>query len=115
MAPEPRQDLPIPLPVTLTRPEGVEETVYAVNVSVGGICLHLRDPLAAGDVVEVDFVLPPDGPRVACSAHVVWCGDAGPAARGAGHVESGLRFDKLDEPVRRALYAYATRPANRRR
>ncbi len=115
MAPEPRQDLPIPLPVTLTRPDGREETVYAVNLSVGGVCLHLREPLEAGDVVEVDFTLPPDGCRVTCSAHVVWCGDVGPAAEGTGHSETGLRFDKLEEPVRRALYEHATRPANRRR
>ena len=115
MAVEPRQDLPIPLPVLLTRPGGVQETVYAVNLSVGGVCLHLREPLRAGDVVEVDFTVPPDGPQVACSAHVIWCGGVEPGASGTGHAETGLRFEKLEEPVRRALYDYATRPTNRRR
>jgi hypothetical protein len=115
LAAEPRQDLPIPLPVTLTRPGGVEETVYAVNLSVGGLCLHLREPLRTGDVVGVDFRLPPDGPQVTCSAHVIWCGGVEPGASGTGHAETGLRFEKLEEPVRQALYHYAIRPADSRR
>ncbi len=115
MLAEPRQDLPIPLPVDLTRPDGTTVTVYAVNLSEGGICLHLRDPLAVGEAVEIDFVLPPDGPRVACRAEVVWCGGKGPEDGTLGHAETGLRFEKLDEPVREALREYASRPANRRR
>lgn len=111
---EPRQDLPIPLPVSLRRPGGALQTVYAVNVSEGGLCLHLREPLRAGDEVDVDFILPPDGPRVAARARVVWCGDAAGGA-GGSHAETGLRFDKLDDALREALRTYASRPANRRR
>ncbi len=111
--PEPRQDLPIPLPVALERDGRERRTVYAVNISEGGLCLHLREPLEEGDRVSVDFTLPPDGPRVVADAVVVWSSGPGPAE--GGHAETGLRFEKLDEELRQALHEYAIRPTNRRR
>jgi len=113
VTPEPRQDLPIPLPVRLLRDGEEPRTVYAVNVSEGGLCLHLREPLPEGEVVRVEFTLPPDGPHVEAEARVVWSGEGG--AGGTGHSETGVRFETLAAELRDALHDYATQPKHRRR
>jgi len=110
---EPRQDLPIPLPVRLVREGTRPRTVYAVNVSEGGLCLHLREPLGEGEQVTLEFTLPPSGPEVSAEARVVWSSGVGPGE--TGHAETGVRFENLATELREALHAYATRPTHSRR
>ena len=113
MTADPRQDLSIPLPVRLLQEGAEPRTVYAVNVSEGGLCLHLREPLPEGEVVTLEFTLPPDGPRVEARARVVWSGGSGPGP--SGHAETGVRFESLAAELREALHAYATGPTHSRR
>ena len=119
MTAEPRQDLPIPLPVLLTRPGGACSTEFALNISPGGLCLHLQEPLPVGVEVELAFTLPPAGPPVVTLARVVWSTfDAAEEEDGeeAGRLwETGVRFGELDAPVQAALRAFAEQPRDRRR
>ena len=112
---EARRDLPVPLAVELTRPGGTRSTEYAVNLSSGGTCLHLEEPLSPGQEVELSFDVPPDGPRVTTRAEVVWTAFDSDKATGSRFYETGLRFHDVEGPAHEALLAFASQPLDRRR
>jgi hypothetical protein len=112
---EPRRDLPVPLRVDLRRPDGTTTVEYAVNISPGGLCLHLEDALSTGDRVHVEFTLPPSGPTVRADASVVWIkGQEGAGVEGR-FCETGVEFSGVEQSVAQRLLAYANQPVNRRR
>jgi uncharacterized protein (TIGR02266 family) len=113
MGSEPRRDFPLPLRVDLRRPDGTTTVEYAVNISPGGLCLHLEDTLTEGDRVEVEFTLPPAGPTVRAEGRVAWV--SCPEAEEGRLSEIGVQFGNLEDRVRRELAEYASQPANRRR
>ncbi len=115
MAAEPRHDLPIPLRVELVRPEGAATAEYAVNLSAGGLCLQLRDPLRVGDEVGVAFTLPPSGPRVEARAEVVWIHPLEDGGAGPRLCETGIRFQAMAPELRSQLSRYAEESRERRR
>jgi hypothetical protein len=113
---EPRRDLAVPIPVELTRRNGSRRTEYAVNLSPGGLCLHLPRPIAVGEVVELAFAIPasaagapadralPDqaGERIVARGRVIWA-EGRADGTGGGRVrftETGVRFEGLAEPHR---------------
>jgi Tfp pilus assembly protein PilZ len=113
MVSEPRRDLPVPVRVEMRRPDGFTSVEYAVNISPGGLCLHLSGGLSVGDKVHLEFTLPPSGPTVSADASVVWTGDT---RSGEGTLsEIGLKFEDLEASVREQLEKYASQPINRRR
>lgn len=113
MVAEPRRDLPVPVRVEMRRPDGTTSVEYAVNISPGGLCLHLSGGLSEGDEVHVEFTLPPSGPTVRADASVVWTSDA---REGEGTLsEIGLKFESPAASVREQLAQYASQPINRRR
>lgn len=99
---EPRRDLAVPLPVEIVRRGGVASTEYAVNLSPGGLCLHLPRPLEVGESVALSFVLPGGGPGIEARGRVIW---SDPPAQGARvrFCETGIRFEGLAEGERRRL------------
>jgi hypothetical protein len=115
MASEPRRDLPVPLRVELRRPDGTTTVEYAVNISPGGLCLHLEDTLAEGDRVGVEFTLPPSGPAVRADGRVVWTSWKGAEGDDGRFCETGVEFGDLEESVAQQLFEHASQPANRRR
>ncbi len=115
MGPEPRRDFPLPLRVDLRRPEGTTTVEYAVNISPGGLCLHLKDTLTEGDRVEVEFTLPPAGPTLRAEGRVVWTSWHGDEGEEGRFCETGVQLSGVDESVEQQLFEYASRPANRRR
>jgi uncharacterized protein (TIGR02266 family) len=115
MVAEPRRDLPVPLRVDLRRPDGSTTVEYAVNISPGGLCLQLKDPLAEGDQVQVEFTLPPSGLTVRAEARVVWTNWMGAEGDEEYFCETGLQLAGLDETLRQQLHDYAIQPPNRRR
>jgi hypothetical protein len=112
---QPRRDLPVPLRVDLRRPDGTTTAEYAVNISPGGLCLHLKNALSEGDRVQVEFTLPPSGPTVRADARVVWTSWEGGEGEEAGFCETGVQLAGIEESVEQQLTAYASQPANRRR
>jgi hypothetical protein len=115
VAPEPRRDLPVPVRVDLRRSDGTGAVEYAVNVSPGGVCLHLKEPLFEGETVHLEFTLPPSGPTVSADGRVVWTQWEEGSAGEVGFYETGVQLRGLDAEVARQLTAYASQPINRRR
>jgi hypothetical protein len=105
------------MPVELTRRDGTRRVEYAVNLSPGGLCLHLPRPIAVGEAVELAFAVPalPAAPaaqsparRVVARGRVIWA--EGPAdGRAGGRVrftETGVRFEGLAESDRLGILAF---------
>jgi len=102
---EPRRDLAVPLAVDLRRRGGALATEYALNLSPGGLCLHLPRPIAVGEVVELGFQLPGGG-RIETRGRVIW---SDPGAGASGRVrfcETGIRFEGLAEADRSAILRF---------
>jgi hypothetical protein len=94
------------------RNDGTRSREYAVNLSPGGVGLHLPRPLAVGEAVELAFELPPDGPTVRARGRVVWCEGGGPGPRGPAALrfrETGVRFEELGEAEREAIRRFVRR------
>lgn len=116
MSSEPRRDLPVPVPVDLRWSDGSTAVEYAVNVSPGGLCLQLKDPMPVGERLRLEFTLPPSGPTVRAEGRVVWTNwEEGAASEGGGFYETGVQLSGLDAETARQLTAYASQPINRRR
>jgi Tfp pilus assembly protein PilZ len=115
MVSEPRRDLPVPLRVNLRRPDGTTTVEYAVNISSGGVCLHVKDTLSAGDRVHVEFTLPPSGPTIRADARVEWTSWQGAEGEERRFCETGVQFTGIEESVEQQLFAYARQPVDRRR
>jgi hypothetical protein len=112
---DPRRDLPVPLRVDLRRSDGTTTVEYAVNISSGGLCLHVQETLAEGDRIGVEFALPPAGPTVRADAKVAWTGKQGAEVGEQHFCETGVQFTRIDESAAQQLLQYASQPINRRR
>lgn len=115
MSPEPRRDFAVPVPVRVIRAAHEPRDEYAVNLSPGGMCLHVREPLGEGERVEVSFSLPPDGLVVEARGHVVWSSRHAASAEAPRFWEVGLRLDAMEEQVRAQVASWAGQPIDRRR
>ena len=116
MGSDPRRDLPVPLRVDLRRPDGTTTVEYAVNISRGGLCLHVKESLSEGDRIGVEFTLPPAGPTVRADGKVAWTGSKEGTEVGGQHFcETGVQFTRIDESAAQQLLQYASQPLNRRR
>ena len=102
----------MPIAVELTRRNGARRTEYAVNLSPGGVCLHLPRPIAVGEMVELAFALPASGAagdrgapadpgeeRILARGRVIWT-EGGARAGRVRFTETGVRFEALAEPHR---------------
>lgn len=110
MSAEPRRSPPVPQPVTVTRPDGTETTEYVLNLSAGGLCLHVRRPLATGTRVGIALELPDGGARIRAPAWVVWCMREEERAAESRFWEVGLRLEDLVEADRERLGGYVRQP-----
>jgi hypothetical protein len=112
---EPRRDLPVPLRVDVRRPDGTTTVEYAVNISPGGLCLHLERALSRGDPVHLEFTLPPSGPVVRADANVVWIKEEEAVGVEGRFCETGVEFSDVEASIAEKLLAYASQPIDRRR
>jgi uncharacterized protein (TIGR02266 family) len=110
MVARPRRDLPVPLPVEVQGPNGSPNSEYAVNLSSGGICLHLREPLPVGSTVQVCFDLPSGGSRIEARARVVWFTREEERGTGVQFCEVGLRFETLGSTDGERIDHYVRQP-----
>ena len=92
-------------PSRSTRRGGGAALEYATNLSPGGICLHARARLAVGEGVAVAFALPDGGRRIEARGRVTWREDDDPAAQ-ARFLETGVRFEVLDEADRERILRF---------
>ena len=78
-----------------------------MNLSPGGLCLHLPRPIAVGEVVELAFAIPAPsgaepaatGGRIAARGRVIWAERHAAGGR-VRFTETGVRFEGLAEPDR---------------
>ena len=113
---ENRRDLPVPVRVTLTRPDGTRTTEYAINLSAGGACLQVREPLGAGEPVTVEFVLPTGGGPLTLEGRVVWCtGDEEAGVDQTRFRELGIRFEGNPRREVERLARFTTQAGDSRR
>ena len=113
---ENRRDLPVPVRVTLTRPGGTRTTEYAINLSAGGACLQVREPLGAGERVSLELVLPSGEDSLTLEGEVVWCTEEEEA--GVDHTrfqEMGIRFEPKQQRGLERLALFTTQGGDARR
>ncbi|NIQ97331.1 MAG: PilZ domain-containing protein [Desulfuromonadales bacterium] len=94
--------IPLTLEATLKAP-GASATgreTHTVNISEGGAFIETDDPLAPGQTLELELVLPDDDRPLNCSARVVW-NISPPVSGNQGHpLGMGLEFLKIDDHQR---------------
>jgi uncharacterized protein (TIGR02266 family) len=89
------------------RSEGNLHTVFARDVSEGGVCVATGDMLALGSQVEIELSLPDEGPPIAVRGEVRW-----QRVRGTGPdlpAGMGVRFLNLAFADRRRIEAFVAR------
>ena len=113
---ENRRDLPVPVRVTLTRPGGTCTTEYSINLSAGGVCLQVRDPLGVGERVSLEFVLPSGGDPLRLEGVVVWCTEEEEVGvDGTRFREMGIRFEPTRQSGLDRLALFTTQGGDARR
>ena len=113
---ENRRDLPVPVRVSLTRPGGTRTTEYSINLSAGGACLQVRDPLRAGERVSLEFVLPSGGDPLRLEGEVVWCTEEQEAGVDRTRfLELGIRFEPTRQKGLERLALFTTQGGDSRR
>ncbi len=75
------------------------------NISGGGICLYVTEPLLPGTSLEVQFTLPGHQAPMTFKAEVVWC-DQPASDSPSGHVMAGIRFTEITPPDRDRIIRY---------
>jgi uncharacterized protein (TIGR02266 family) len=99
----------------LTRLHGTTTIEYAVNLSAGGACLQVRQPLAPGERIHLAFELPQDEIAVSVEARVIWCTREEEHGGRSRFFEMGVQFEHTDAALREQLGRFARQPVNRRR
>jgi uncharacterized protein (TIGR02266 family) len=97
------------MPVAVARRGRPGAVDYAVNLSPGGLCLHLPRPFALGEVFALSFELPDGGPPIEAAGRVVWCDLPGVGGR-VRFCESGVRFEALRDADRRRIQRFVGGP-----
>jgi uncharacterized protein (TIGR02266 family) len=92
----------VPIPVEVRRHGSAPRRDYATNVSPGGLCLHLREPLPAGEAVALAFELPGEPGRIEIRGRVTWSEQVDPAAA-ARFFEAGVRIEVASETERERI------------
>ena len=106
MSQDPRRDLSVPLPAVVRHPDGSLRNEYLVNVSVSGLCLHMRSPIAVGEELWVAFRLPEQPDAIHASCKVVWTSHAGEVHPVPRFFETGLFVLDLSEADRERIEAF---------
>jgi hypothetical protein len=78
----------------------VEAIGPTVNISAGGMCVLMADPLHEGSKPTLSFTLPDDLVPVICSGRIAWCrpSDIDPEL-----FEVGLSFETISDEDRRRV------------
>lgn len=71
---------------------------YAENIGSGGLHLSSPQPLKVGDRFPIEFVLPDQITKIACSCEVAWRKEIGRNGDGVG-----IRFVDLSEQAKKVI------------
>jgi uncharacterized protein (TIGR02266 family) len=95
----------VPIAVEVRRHGCPPRRDYATNVSPGGLCLHLREPLPAGEPVALAFELPGEPGRIEVRGRVTWSEQVDPAAS-PRFFEAGVRIEVVGEAERERIVRF---------
>jgi hypothetical protein len=96
----------VPLPVDLRVRDGAPRRAYATNLSPGGVCLHLREILPAGEPVLLVFSLPGAPAPIQARGRVTWAERVDPAEE-PRFFEAGVRLEVVGEADAQAIRSFA--------
>jgi uncharacterized protein (TIGR02266 family) len=99
----------------LTTAHGATTIEYAVNLSAGGACLQVRQPLAPGECIHLAFELPQEEIAVSVEARVIWCTREEEHGGRSRFFEMGVQFGHMDPALCQRLSRFTRQPVNRRR
>ena len=71
------------------------------NISGGGICMLVNEPLSPGTTLEVMVKLPSRGDLVMFTGEIVWCRPN--TTQPARSIEAGIRFVSINPADRQAI------------
>ena len=114
MSQDPRRDLSVPLPVIVRHPDGTVRHEYLVNVSVSGVCLHMRSPVAIGEEIWVAFQLPAQAGEIQAIGKVVWTSHEGEIHPVPRFFETGVFLLDLGEVDRKRIETFVFAQVDRR-
>lgn len=114
MSQDPRRDLSVPLPAVVRHPDGSLRNEYLVNVSVSGLCLHMRAPISIGEVLSVTFRLPSHADEIHAGCKVVWTSHEGEVHPVPRFFETGLLVLDVSELDRKRIDAFVSAQVDRR-
>jgi Tfp pilus assembly protein PilZ len=78
----------------------VESVGPTLNISAGGMCVLMADPLREGSKPTLSFTLPEDPNPVVCQARIAWCR---PSKIDPELYEVGLTYTDITEEDRRRI------------
>jgi hypothetical protein len=111
---DPRRDLSVPLPAIVRHPDGTVRHEYVVNVSVSGVCLHMRAPCSVGQELWIAFRLPSETDEVQAIGKVVWTSHEGEVHPVPRFFETGVFLLDLSESDRQRIEAFVFAQVDRR-
>jgi len=70
--------------------QNIKNEAKSKNISIGGICITSKRPIAKNGIVEITFILPNDM-NIEARGRVVWCNEI----PFSGEYEMGIEFIKI--------------------
>lgn len=113
MSQNPRRDLSVPLPAVVRHSDGSLRNEYLVNVSVSGLCLHMRSPVSVGEELWVAFRLPSQADEIHASCKVVWTSHEGEVHPLPRCFETGLFVVDVNDVDRQRIEAFVIAQVDR--
>jgi hypothetical protein len=102
------------LPAVVRHPDGSLRNEYLVNVSVTGLCLHMRSLVSIGEVLWVTFRLPSQADEIHASCKVVWTSHEGELHPVPRFFETGLFVLDVSELDQKRIDAFVSAQVDRR-
>jgi len=81
----------------------VEAVGPTLNISAGGMCLLMADPMREGTKTTLTFSLPEDPVPVTCQGRIAWCR---PSRIDPELYEVGASFTDISDEDRRRIIAF---------
>ncbi|MBM4017364.1 MAG: PilZ domain-containing protein [Planctomycetes bacterium] len=81
----------------------VEAIGPTLNISAGGMCVLMADPLREGTKPNLAFTLPDDPQPIACRGRIVWCR---PSKIDPELFEVGLSFAEISDEDRARIVTF---------
>jgi hypothetical protein len=104
-----RLESSLPVMYWLSPDDRAPQPSVTKNVSGGGVCLYVNEPLPLGTTLQVQRRLPEHDRTCSFTAEVAWCGASPAAPIGRGPVMTGPRFLEIAADNRQQIIHHCMR------